>query len=238
MPHAPEPGPLRLVVADDNPVVRAGLKALLESRAAVRVVAEAADGRQALAATDRLRPDGVLLDLRMPVADGLTVLPRLIQYAPVLVLTFGHEEALHARARRLGAAGTLVHGEFTVTQLVAAVARLRSNWPPRPGPPEPSVSVPDHPTPIPSHSQRPVGFSYGKGRSPLGGQLSTREEEVMDLIAAGMNNRQIAAACFISEKTVKNHINRIFAKLQTSTRSQAIAQWLGTAHPALGGPHA
>ncbi|EFG64729.1 response regulator transcription factor [Streptomyces sp. SPB074] len=215
MPLTP-PEPLRLVVADDNPVVRAGLRALLEGRADALVVAEAADGRQALAATERHRPDGVLLDLRMPVVDGLTVLPRLARLAPVLVVTYGRDAELHARVRRMGAAGCLVHGDFTVPQLVGAVRHLRAGAP----------SLPP-----PSHTRSAVRPSWG-------GPLSAREEEVMNLIAAGLNNRQIAAACFITEKTVKNHINRIFAKLQTTTRSEAIARWLGTAHPALGGPYA
>ncbi|MFE9253151.1 response regulator [Streptomyces sp. NPDC007088] len=238
-PAAPDGrGPLRIVVADDNPVVRAGLKALLEGRADLSVVAEAADGRTALAVTTSHRPDGVLLDLRMPVVDGLTVLPQLARVAPVLILTFGREPALHAEAVRRGAAGCLVHGDFTVDQLVAAVREL-THIRPQPGRPgRPGVSTPPTPPPNPSHLQRPMRLSYGIGRPALVGQLSAREEEVMDLIAAGMNNRQIAATCFISEKTVKNHINRIFAKLQTSTRSEAIARWLGTAHPALGGPHA
>ncbi len=65
--------------------------------------------------------------------------------------------------------------------------------------------------------------------------LSSREVEIMDLIASGMSNQRIAAACFISEKTVKNHINRIFAKLQSATRSEAIARWLGTARPGVTG---
>jgi DNA-binding CsgD family transcriptional regulator len=71
---------------------------------------------------------------------------------------------------------------------------------------------------------------YGRDHNVRDFGLTSREVEVMDLIAAGMNNRQIAATCFISEKTVKNHINRIFAKLHSSSRSEAIAYWLGTAH--------
>ncbi|MER5856615.1 response regulator transcription factor [Streptomyces sp900105245] len=241
-PSAPVTPPLRLLVADDNPVVRAGLTALLSGREDTTVVAEATDGREAYEAALRCRPDVILLDVRMPGVDGISALPHLVRLAPVMMLTYSHEAETVREALRLGAGGYLVHGEFTTEQLVRAVRDVREGRPHvTPGAarallPEPQSSAPAHveceppliseelpPIPL-SQLQRPVGESC---RSRF--RLSTREAEIMDLIASGMTNQQIAAACFISEKTVKNHINRIFAKLDSTTRSQAAAKWLGVA---------
>ncbi|WP_333776448.1 response regulator transcription factor [Streptomyces sp. IBSBF 3136] len=234
--------PLRLVVADDNPVVRAGLTALLSGREETTVVAEAADGREAYEAALRHRPDVVLLDVRMPGVDGISALPHLVRLAPVMMLTYSHETETVREALRLGAGGYLVHGEFTTEQLVRAVHDVRAGRPHvTPGAakallPQPQTSAPAHEGPELasilgristqnlSQLQSDVGQSF---RSRF--QLSSREAEIMDLIASGMTNQQIAATCFISEKTVKNHINRIFAKLQSTTRSQAAAKWLGVA---------
>ncbi|MGW3110104.1 response regulator [Streptomyces sp. NPDC001091] len=240
-PQAPPTAPLRLVVADDNPVVRAGLTALLSGREDTTVVAEAADGREAYEAALRHRPDVILLDVRMPGVDGISALPHLVRLAPVMMLTYSHEAETVREALRLGAGGYLVHGEFGTEQLARAV---RDVWEGRPHvtpgaarallPPAvvPSASahaeseLPALPTEMSakalSQLQSPVGQSF---RSSF--QLSTREAEIMDLVASGMSNHQIAATCFISEKTVKNHINHIFAKLHTTNRSQATAKWLG-----------
>ncbi|MFJ8883353.1 response regulator [Streptomyces sp. NPDC102402] len=288
-PDVPAPGPLRVVVADDNPVVRAGLGVLLSGRADIEVVAEAADGRQAYEAAVRHRPDVVLLDVRMPGVDGISALPHLVQVAPVMMLTYSRESDIVHEALRLGAGGYLVHGEFTADQLVQAVRDTRSGRahftataanallahmrqgpdrtprrlpdglgaalatgaaPSGPGyPAQPPEGAP-HAAPDPGSSgARPAGppeslsqlqpvvaQSSTDGRhdrhpAPNRQQhgLSSREVEVMDLIASGMSNHQIAATCFISEKTVKNHINRIFTKLHSGSRSEAIARWLGTA---------
>ncbi|MFD3614166.1 response regulator [Streptomyces sp. NPDC058676] len=239
--------PLRVVVADDNPVVRAGLTALLSGRADITVVAEAADGHEACAAARDHRPDVVLLDVRMPGMDGISALPHLVRIAPVLMLTYSAEPETVQEALRRGAAGYLVHGEFTVKELVTAVwaaaaregatayenaeAIIPQKSDELPSPPGhfelrglPSPGNPSNFRKVLSQLQPTVGQS-----SRLRFRLSTREAEIMDLIASGMNNQQIAAACFISEKTVKNHINRIFAKLHSTSRSQAAAKWLGTA---------
>ncbi|MFI9807187.1 response regulator [Streptomyces sp. NPDC052301] len=241
-PPAPASPPLRLLVADDNPVVRAGLTALLSGRADTTVVAEATDGREAYEAAVRHRPDVILLDVRMPGVDGISALPHLVRLAPVMMLTYSHETETVREALRLGAGGYLVHGEFTTEQLVRAIRDVREGRPHvTPGAAEALLtglraSAPAHgegeivadarriTTQALSQLQPPVGQS---SRSRF--RLSEREAEIMDLIASGMTNQQIAAACFISEKTVKNHINRIFAKLQSTTRSQAAAKWLGVA---------
>ncbi|MFF3400543.1 response regulator [Streptomyces sp. NPDC002659] len=275
MPAAP---PLRVVVADDNPVVRAGLTVLLQGRDDLEVVAEAADGRQAYDATVRHRPDVVLLDVRMPGVDGISALPHLVRLAPVLMMTYSRESEIVHEALRLGAGGYLVHGEFTADQLIAAVrdiklgrvhfthsasnallARVRGQGESR-GQPLPeglgtafangqsgrdysanqqvaggqSATLPQQFPQVSSHPQANVGHS-SPGPDVVGGlhgvitELSQREVEVMDLIASGMTNQQIAASCFISQKTVKNHINRIFAKLNAGSRGEAIAIWHGIA---------
>ncbi|MGW8488448.1 response regulator [Streptomyces sp. NPDC055886] len=264
-PTAPAVERLRVVVADDNPVVRAGLGVLLSGRADIQVVAEAADGREAYEKTLEHRPDVVLLDVRMPGVDGISALPHLVGIAPVLMLTYSRESEIVHEALRLGAGGYLVHGEFTANQLVQAVrdtkdgranftvtaadallAHMRHGAPPQrsplpeglgsalataPAPPPPRTAEPSESLsqlqPVVGQSSVSGGSEFTPNRQQYG--LSSREVEVMDLIASGMSNQQIAATCFISEKTVKNHINRIFTKLHSATRSEAIAHWLGTA---------
>ncbi|MCX5293260.1 MULTISPECIES: response regulator transcription factor [unclassified Streptomyces] len=286
----PPSAPLKVVVADDNPVVRAGLTALLSGRADITVVAEAADGRQAYEAALQHHPDVVLLDVRMPGVDGISALPYLVRIAPVVMLTYSRESEIVQEALRRGAGGYLVHGEFTADQLVAAVrdtkqgrphfsptaagallAQLRQGQGPAAGPPLPEglgqadASAYGNSSPVPTYAQPEVptpprvftsphlpvptispenlsqvqpdvgqsssGWMSGRPVAPDRSrfQLSTREAEIMEHIASGMNNQQIAATCFISEKTVKNHINRIFAKLHSTSRSEAAAKWLGTA---------
>ncbi|MEV7087347.1 response regulator transcription factor [Streptomyces sp. NPDC093085] len=304
-PGPAAPVPLRVVVADDNPVVRAGLTVLLSGRDDIEVVGEAADGRQAYEVAQRTSPDVVLLDVRMPGVDGISALPHLVRISPVMMLTYSRENEIVHEALRLGAGGYLVHGEFTADQLVSAVRDIkqgRAHFTPtaanallehmRSGPsplqdrplpeglgavyttgvpyggeaqpaapirpPEPDANAhanaPGVPSPRgPQTGQRPGGLLPEVPRIPQGVSqmqsdvaqsrggpqgapghnreefgLSSREVEIMDLIASGMSNQQIAATCFISEKTVKNHINRIFAKLHSGSRSEAIAKWLGT----------
>ncbi|PRH75771.1 DNA-binding response regulator, partial [Streptomyces solincola] len=119
----PEPsaGLVRVVIADDNPVVRAGLAALLSAHPGIEVAAQAADGREAYEQTLRHRPDVVLLDVRMPGADGLTALPHLVPLTAVLMTTYSGDSDIVHQALRLGARGYLVHGEFTADQLPTAV---------------------------------------------------------------------------------------------------------------------
>ncbi|MFF9057662.1 response regulator [Streptomyces sp. NPDC014882] len=238
----PRSTPVRVVVADDNPVVRAGLGALLSGVEDITVVAEAADGRQAYEAALHHRPDLVLLDVRMPDVDGLAALPHLVRVAPVMMLTHSSESEVVQEALRRGAGGYLVHGEFTVTELLSAIrdivagrahftpaaatavlAHLRSSDATAHGDVPSGSRFPESYRESLSHVQPIVGQSEKRCR------LSAREAEIMDLIAAGLTNQQIAATCFISEKTVKNHINRIFAKLHSTSRSEAAAKWLGTA---------
>ncbi|MFF0199332.1 response regulator [Streptomyces sp. NPDC005017] len=252
--NAEHAGHLRVVVADDNPVVRAGLAALLSAREDITVVAQAADGREACEAAARHAPDVVLLDVRMPGLDGLSALPHLVRLAPVLMLTYSRESETVQEALRRGAVGYLVHGEFTTDELVTAVRDVRRGRPhftPSAGAvvlaqlqggatamntSQIPFSKGDRKPENLSQLQATVRQSTSSGPDRSGYRLSAREAEIMNLIASGMTNHQIAAACFISEKTVKNHINRIFAKLHSTTRGEAAAKWLGTAPGCPGGP--
>ncbi|MGW0709015.1 response regulator [Streptomyces sp. NPDC002643] len=237
---------LRVLIADDNPVVRAGLAALLGVHPDIEVVAQATNGEEAISEATRTHPDITLLDVRMPGTDGLTALPELAALSPVMMLTYSTEPEVVAEALRRGASGYLVHGEFTAAELIASVRDLRQGR--RPLSTSVSTSLGVSYKPSQEGHARSSHLQPSMSQSPKAGQghasphrprildrsnrpsygLSSREVEVMDLIASGMNNRQIAATCFISEKTVKNHINHIFAKLHSSTRSEAIAHWLGT----------
>ncbi|MER8044843.1 response regulator transcription factor [Streptomyces sp. NPDC094032] len=191
---------MRVLVASANPVVRAGLTALLSLRADLRVVAVTGTPHDTLTTARRTAPDLIVLDGPMP-------LPPLTSLSPVLLLT-------HTAAATEAADGVphLVHGAFTVDDLLRA---MRATAHTGAGSTVSNILRFRNPT---SQVQSPVG-RFG---------LSAREAEVMDLIASGMTNQQIAATCFITEKTVKNHINRIFAKLDSTTRGEAIASWLGT----------
>ncbi|MEU3406198.1 response regulator transcription factor [Streptomyces sp. NPDC006670] len=223
---------LRVLIADDNPVVRAGLAALLAAADGIEVAAEAADGREALSLTRRHAPDLILLDVRMPGVDGISALPHLVRLAPVLMLTYSRESEIVRESLLLGAGGYLVHGEFTPEDLVRAVHDVREGRP-HFTPTAAATLLTDLRTS--SQPQRTVAQSPERLHNSVLFGLSSREVEIMDLIASGMSNQQIAAVCFISEKTVKNHINRIFAKLQSTSRSEAIAHWLGTARPGVSG---
>lgn len=115
LPTPAAPAPLRVVVADDNPVVRAGLQVLLSGREDIAVVAEAADGRQAYEMAQQHRPDVVLLDVRMPGVDGISALPHLVRIAPVMMLTYSRESEIVQEALRLGAGATWSTGSSART---------------------------------------------------------------------------------------------------------------------------
>ncbi|UQX02741.1 response regulator transcription factor [Streptomyces sp. RerS4] len=223
---------VRVLIADDDPVVRAGLSALLSATEDLRVVAEARDGREALRLTRLHTPDVILLDVRMPGVDGISALPHLVTLAPVLMLTHSRDAGTVREALLLGAGGYLVHGEFTADDLIRAVRDVREG---RAHFTTTAATALLANLRASSQPQRTVASSTERMHNSMTYGLSSREAEIMDLIASGMSNQQIAGACFISEKTVKNHINRIFAKLQSATRSEAIARWLGTARPEVTG---
>ncbi len=205
---------IRVVVADDNPVVLRGLSAILESAEGIEVVATASDGEQAVALTRRLRPDVVLLDVQMPGLDGPTAAGRISGTVPVLMITYSESSEVVAEALANGARGYLVHGRFTPEELVDAVRGTVA------GSSHLSPQVAAHAVRLAREQLRPMvtGGRFG---------LTDREIELLDLVMRGSSNAEIAAAIHLSEKTVKNTLTRVFAKLQVRNRAEAIAVYTG-----------
>jgi DNA-binding NarL/FixJ family response regulator len=205
--------PIRVLVADDQTIVREGLRLILDAQPDIEVVAEAGDGQAALRAVAEHQPDVVLMDIRMPGMDGLQATERLLRAgstARVLVLTtFGHDEYLYA-AMRAGASGfllkdsprhQLLHAVRTVAEGEALLdpaltRRLIEDWVRRP---PPSAGVPD--------ALR---------------RLTARELEVFTELARGRSNAEIAADMVLSETTVKTHVAHVLGKLGLRDRVQAV----------------
>ena len=230
-PDGPEPVvrrlPVRVVVADDNPVVLRGLVAILSASPGVRVVGEASDGRRAVEVVRGTRPDVVLLDVQMPGEDGLSAARALAGEFRVVMLTYDEHPDVVAAALAAGAQGYLVHGRFGAEELLRAVRGTVD------GESHLSPSVAVHAVRHARAQLSPlvVGDAHG---------LAPREVEIMDLVIAGRSNAAIAATLYLSEKTVKNHLTRIFAKLGAHNRTEATAVLTGRTgapgHRGTGGP--
>jgi DNA-binding NarL/FixJ family response regulator len=212
---------IRVLIADDNAVIRGGVRALLEAEADdVEVVGEASTGREAIDMAERLAPDVVLLDIRMPVMDGVEAASRLSERFKVMMLTYSDDEPMVVGAIQAGAHGYLVHGRFDPDELSRAVHDLAAGRQVL----SPAVA------PIVFGALRRAPMGGGHGRPEQGPEsLTEREREVMGLIASGRSNKAIAGELFISEKTVKNHIRNIYEKLGAGSRAEAMARWLGIA---------
>lgn len=218
---------IRVMVVDDNPVVRSGLVALLEISDDIQVIAEAGDGGRAVELAGHLKPDLVLLDVRMPLVDGVEAVGLLSPTTKVLMLTYTEEPDTIRAAIKGGATGYLVHGAFTADELEAAVRGAVAGTVNPLSPVAVSAvldAVKSAPDPAEAAAHDPVLL-----RAKLG--LSAREADVMEHVAQGKTNGAIAKELFLSEKTVKNHVNRIYAKLGVENRAAAIALWLGNAAP-------
>ncbi|HEY3684394.1 MAG TPA: response regulator transcription factor [Streptosporangiaceae bacterium] len=217
---------IRIMVVDDNPVVRSGLIALLELGDDIEIVGEAGDGRRAVELAERLRPDIVLLDVRMPLVDGVEASGQLSRLTRVLMLTYTEDADVVRSAIRNGASGYLVHGTFDTDELLKAIRDTVG------GTANPLSAVAVSAVLDGVRSAPPPGTTTGPPDLMLlraKYALSAREAEIMERIAKGQTNTAIAETLFLSEKTVKNHINRIYAKLAVSSRAAAISVWLGTA---------
>lgn len=221
-----EDQPIRVMVVDDNPVVRSGLIALLEASDRIEVIAEAGDGRRAIELSERIRPDLVLLDVRMPLVDGIEAAGPISQHTPVLMLTYTEDADVVRTAIRNGAVGYLIHGAFSAEELEDAVVGAVSGTT-NPLSPLAVSAVLDGIKSQPAAGGPTDARSLELHRAALG--LSAREAEVVDRMSEGLTNGEIAARLFLSEKTVKNHVNRIYGKLGVESRAAAIALWLGTA---------
>lgn len=196
--------PIRIVIADDHPIVRSGLIGLLESQSDFEVVAEASDGRELVAAVQRTRPDVVLTDLRMPALDGVGAIREMCAAHPglkVLVLTTYDTDADILRAVEAGATGYLLK-ETPREELFGAIRATALGT---------SVLSP-------SVASRLVG----RAREPGDKALSAREIEVLMLVAKGTSNKLIARELEIGETTVKTHLLHIFSKLGVDDRTAAV----------------
>jgi DNA-binding NarL/FixJ family response regulator len=205
-------------VVDDQTLVRQGIRSLLELTDDVAVVAEAADGDDALAVLTRHEPDVVLLDLRMPRRDGIATLEALRERGddvPVLVLTTFDDDELVLRALRAGANGYLLK-DVTLEQLVVAIRTLAA------GRSLVQPAVTDHVLRAVSQRPRPAAFDGLAQPQPLTG----RELEVLRLVASGYANREIADALHLAPGTVKNHVSTVLQKLGVRDRTRAVLRAL------------
>jgi DNA-binding NarL/FixJ family response regulator len=202
-----------VLVADDHPTFRRGLGALFQSLDGFTVVGEAADGETAVALVAQLRPDVVVMDLNMPGVNGVEATRRIVADNPdvaVLVLTMLDEDESVFAAMRAGARGYIVKGADTDDVLRALESVARGD----------AVFGPAVATRVLSYLTRPLS-----ARDPvLFPELSDREREVLELIARGKSNSDIARELVVSPKTVRNHVSSVFTKLQVSDRSEAIVR--------------
>ena len=196
--------PIRIVIADDHPVVRAGLQGILVSQPDFEVVGEASNGREAVDLVTALRPDVVLMDLRMPEMDGVSAISKIVAEqsdAHVLVLTTYDSDAEIVRAVGAGATGYLLKDTPREELCLAIRAAARGE----------SVLAPV----VAARLMRRV-------REPDQEPLSRREIEVLNSVAGGTSNKEIGHSLHISEATVKSHLSHIFEKLGVDDRTAAV----------------
>jgi DNA-binding NarL/FixJ family response regulator len=201
---------IRVAIADDHPTVRSGLKALLASVEGIEVVGDSADGEAAVELALRERPQVVVMDIRMPGQDGIEATRRLAAEAPevaVLILTMLEDDESVFAAMRAGARGYVLKGaeQEEIVGAIHAVSRGEAIF-------------------GPGVAQRVLQlFGRERAAEPFP-SLTAREREILDLMAAGASNGEIARKLFISPKTVSNNVSYILGKLQVADRSKAIVR--------------
>jgi DNA-binding NarL/FixJ family response regulator len=199
---------IRLLLVDDELLIRRGLKALLSVESDLQIVAEADNGQLAIQAVEQFQPDLVLMDVRMPIMDGVAATQAICERFPqtkVLVLTTFAEDEYIVQALRHGAIGYLLKGTVSEDLVQAIHAAHKGFVQLGPGVSRQALTqLTPAPTPPPELAA-----------------LTPREQEILQLIAQGTSNREIAAALYISEKTVKNHITSILGNLNLRDRTQA-----------------
>ncbi len=221
---------IRILVVDDQAIVRDGLVTLLSLVEGFEIVGEAADGSAAVALADTVRPDVVLMDLRMPGLSGAEATALIVRSHPeiaVLVLTtFADDESI-VGALRAGARGYLTKdaGRVELSSAIRAVAAGQATFDASVGAllVEKLTRGSDSPTPVAASAPAATPRASPDALRTRHPALTAREAEVFALIAEGASNPEIATRLFVSVATVKAHVNTIFAKLGVSTRAQAIA---------------
>lgn len=200
---------MRVLLVDDHPLYREGLAMALTTMAGVEVVGQAGDGESAVDLADRLRPDVVVMDLHLPGMSGVEATRRIVAALPttgVLVLTMLEGDDSLFAAMRAGARGYLLKGadRAEIERAVRTVASGEVVF---------SAGVTDS----------VVAWFRTGGESPFP-ELTEREREVLDLVARGLTNAEIASRLVVSDKTVRNHVSNVFAKLHVTTRAGAVAR--------------
>ncbi len=201
---------LRVVIADDQPMMRAGFKAVLEAAGDIEVVAEAGDGEEAVRAANQHAPDVVLMDIRMPGMDGIEATRRLPRQRVLILTTFGLDQYI-LEALRAGASGFLLKDAPT-QEVVAAVRAVAA------GDAVLSAAVTRQ---LLDQVARRLPAAVSRRPDELD-QLTEREHEVLRMLANGLSNAEIAAALVVSDATVKSHVSHILGKLGLRDRVQAV----------------
>lgn len=202
---------IRILIADDQAMVRAGLRLILESQPDMEVAGEAADGEEALRAASVTRPDIVLMDIRMPRLDGISATKRLIEHDPavrVLVVTTFDADQYVFEALRAGASGFILK-ESSPEQLVAAVRLIAAGD---------ALLAPARTRRLIESQLRPRPSTDTSGVD----RLTEREREVLVLMARGLDNGQIASDLHVSDATVRTHVGHVLSKLGARSRAQAV----------------
>ncbi len=214
-------GEIKAFIADDNVVIRQGLRNLLNAEEGIKVVGEASTGAEAIQWTRRHEADVVLMDIRMPVIDGISATGEILRTRPemkILVLTVTEDPTTLARVLHAGAKGYLVYSHFSPEELLNAVYAVASGKEIQPSPAV-AYALGD----MPKYEQRTDFLEKQQILDPL----TPRESEILDLIGDGKSNAEIAQALVVEEKTIKNHITRLYSKLNINSRYEAIRLKLG-----------